>query len=637
MMGLFACSWCELGSSETLLLLARKGDRLESRVHAFLFGGGAKPGWRWVNLGKKSTSALPEPRVPTRTVTWKNDLSTIKTARTQWWLALTAHFLLAASAMAQTNTVAVTALTDASCVGTRAGSTRSCTSNDFDTIVSFEQESAGALSKCVYGESLTLNIRATVASKNPDRYDVGVFFGQTGNSPRINDASQLCSIGMVAPTTIIAPQTFPPPSTPTIFPFFDSDLDACGDFRGKSFGAADGYQSGVATMVVRGVKVACMPATGSNVVGVPYTVVFDNVSAGSCTTGNITAGTNAKCSSNDASTIIGLETNGYVRVTKQTLPSSATETFAFTASASSTPSVAGDTPSTTSFSLGHAQTQQVTVPLHSSGGTRTLVIQESLLDRWGPGAAITCTTPAGGSASFVTVDTANRRITANLSNANGAAHCTISNTKQTRVKTDKALQPNTDAGRFNLTAGGATVTNQGHGGTTGWQAVTPGTPVTYSETGFGGTQVAGYGNTYRCSNADTGAVLSTGSGTSTSLTSAAYTDTLCLFTNRVEGGLSVTKSNSASSLVSGGTTQYAITVNNSGPSNAAGATVSDPASAGLSCYAATCQAVVGPPTATCPASVTVAALQTGLVIPDFPANSSLVFNLSCNVTASGQP
>ena len=49
---------------------------------------------------------------------------------------------------------------------------------------------------------------------------------------------------------------------------------------------------------------------------------------------------------------------------------------------------------------------------------------------WDPNATITCTDPAGGPAPYVTVDPANRRLTATLNATRYGALCTITNTRQ---------------------------------------------------------------------------------------------------------------------------------------------------------------------------------------------------------------
>lgn len=98
--------------------------------------------------------------------------------------------------------------------------------------------------------------------------------------------------------------------------------------------------------------------------------------------------------------------------------------------------------------------------------------------------------------------------------------------------------------------------------------------------------------------------------------------------------LGITKTNGVSTLVAGSTTTYTITATNGGPSGANGTIVKDLATAGLNCTTVTCSAAGG---AACPAVSDIATLQAaGLVIPTFPANSTLTFSLTCGVTATGQ-
>lgn len=99
--------------------------------------------------------------------------------------------------------------------------------------------------------------------------------------------------------------------------------------------------------------------------------------------------------------------------------------------------------------------------------------------------------------------------------------------------------------------------------------------------------------------------------------------------------LSITKTNTVSSAIAGQTTSYDITVSNAGPSAADNAVLRDTPSAGLSCTSVSCTSVAGG--AVCPtAPISFSALQTGLAIPTFPANSSLRFSVGCGVTANGQ-
>ncbi|MEP6790020.1 MAG: hypothetical protein ABI907_01540 [Ramlibacter sp.] len=89
-------------------------------------------------------------------------------------------------------------------------------------------------------------------------------------------------------------------------------------------------------------------------------------------------------------------------------------------------------------------------------------------------------------------------------------------------------------------------------------------------------------------------------------------------------------------LLTASTVSYTITVANLGPSAAPGTILVDPANPDLTCSTVSCTVTGG--TASCPASPTVAQLQssTGLTItPTFNANSSLSFVVTCTVNATG--
>ena len=102
--------------------------------------------------------------------------------------------------------------------------------------------------------------------------------------------------------------------------------------------------------------------------------------------------------------------------------------------------------------------------------------------------------------------------------------------------------------------------------------------------------------------------------------------------------LGVTKTNGTTTLVAGTTTSYTITFSNAGPTSANNAIAQDTPSAGLSnCSATTCSGS-GSPVAVCPAAASWPNLFTpgGLILSSLPANSSLTFNVSCGVSATGQ-
>ncbi|TVR85642.1 MAG: DUF11 domain-containing protein, partial [Trueperaceae bacterium] len=297
-----------------------------------------------------------------------------------------------------------------------------------------------------------------------------------------------------------------------------------------------------------------------------------------CDVSNVVPGTTSKCSASGLSGSLDVVVEAWVRVTKATVPTDSTESFAFTATAET----ASSAPSPASFSLAGGESQLVLAPL-AANGTQTVVIEEAALDGWGPGAAIVCTNPTGGSAaSYVTVDAANRRITANLSGADFGAECTVTNTRQTRVRTSKTLDPATDEGRFDLSVAGQVSTGQGDGGSTGYRVVPEGTAVTFSESAAEGTILAEYDATYVCVDDLSGAVLASGAGTSVTLTPPPSSDTTCTFTNVARAAdLALVKLVDLTGPQPSDTLTYTLTVTNHGPSSATNVLVSDTLPAGV--------------------------------------------------------
>lgn len=106
--------------------------------------------------------------------------------------------------------------------------------------------------------------------------------------------------------------------------------------------------------------------------------------------------------------------------------------------------------------------------------------------------------------------------------------------------------------------------------------------------------------------------------------------------------LSVTKTNSASTVTAGGTASYDIIVTNSGLAAADDSILTDDPGTGLSCSSVSCSTSGGaaacPAVGTNPGELSIANLVspgTGVTIATLPAGSSLTFSLSCAVTASG--
>ena len=109
-----------------------------------------------------------------------------------------------------------------------------------------------------------------------------------------------------------------------------------------------------------------------------------------------------------------------------------------------------------------------------------------------------------------------------------------------------------------------------------------------------------------------------------------------------QADLYVTKTSAVATLMAGQTATYTVVAGNNGPSDASNSVVSDDwtTTPGLDCSAgpATC-AASGTVGTQCPApaSVTPAALRTGLVIPALPNGGIVTFTLQCAVTATGLP
>lgn len=107
-------------------------------------------------------------------------------------------------------------------------------------------------------------------------------------------------------------------------------------------------------------------------------------------------------------------------------------------------------------------------------------------------------------------------------------------------------------------------------------------------------------------------------------------------TVKPHANVSITKDNAATSVQSGTTTTYTITVANAGPDAADNTVVQDPAVTGLSCTAVTCPPAGLTGGAACPGTLTIAALQgTGLTIPTLPSGGSVQLEVACSVTATG--
>ncbi|MCW5649352.1 MAG: DUF11 domain-containing protein [Ramlibacter sp.] len=123
--------------------------------------------------------------------------------------------------------------------------------------------------------------------------------------------------------------------------------------------------------------------------------------------------------------------------------------------------------------------------------------------------------------------------------------------------------------------------------------------------------------------------------------SGGTTNAGCAFENTLisrQALLTITKTNNTSTVTSGGTTIYVITVVNSGPSSAPGTRLTDSYALGLSCSTPTFTSTpLGSVTIT-PTVPTISDLQgTGIFLtPTFPPNTTATFSVPCTITATGQ-
>lgn len=100
--------------------------------------------------------------------------------------------------------------------------------------------------------------------------------------------------------------------------------------------------------------------------------------------------------------------------------------------------------------------------------------------------------------------------------------------------------------------------------------------------------------------------------------------------------LNVAKTNGTNTVIAGSTTSYTVTFTNSGPGGADNAVAKDFSDAGLSsCTVASCSGTGTPLSAVCPVTAANLLSPTGVTIPTFPANSSVVFQVQCAVIATG--
>ena len=530
----------------------------------------------------------------------------------------------------------ITAIQNQSCAGTRFGGNLGCTANDVSASLSFTQPAANTLANCVAGTDVVIDLVANLGSGMPNRYDLGIFIGQTGNDPQLFNAANQCSLGV-----------FPTSSTfSTAFYNDPADNDSCGDFKG-------GFTN--VPLLIQGVKIRCLPSAGTSSVGLPFVLSWsqstnNNGNYATCSAG-LAPGTTSKCSTSPTGTqalVTNIVVNGYINLTKATLPNPDVSAQAFSFTAGSTTG----TPTPSTKTLTNGQTQQFTVP-YTSAGTANLIITEALAPFWEPGVTITCTAGAG-SGNPTTVNNATRVITATFTSTAFGADCTITNSKKPRVTIAKTIVARAVASdQFTVSAnGGGILTDDAGTGTltspvstttSGVSLTTsttfrssPATLITIAETAASGL-LTDYVTTFVCTNATAGSatVMPSGAATTFGLTPAAGDDITCTFSNTPKPIL--TKAFSPASIATGGTSTLTFIITNLTAAAAQNITFTDtfPTNLVIAATPAVANGCGGSPTITATAGTSIFTVGgAGVTAAVGPSTCTISVNVTSSVTGA---
>lgn len=156
--------------------------------------------------------------------------------------------------------------------------TLGCTAGDLSASIS-AQVAGNTVGACPIGTQATVDIEFTLQSNQADRYDVGLFIGENGNSPIV--AGGTCS-ATIFPTT-------PTGNNVAGGQWFSANANACGDYN----------KSSTTNNLIQGAKVLCQGDASGHLV-VPFAIIYlNNVggSAGCANLDQVTADNPSKCTS----------------------------------------------------------------------------------------------------------------------------------------------------------------------------------------------------------------------------------------------------------------------------------------------------------------------------------------------------
>ncbi len=309
----------------------------------------------------------------------------------------------------------------------------------------------------------------------------------------------------------------------------------------------------------------------------PYVLTYWQNNGNVCSgPANVSNGAPSKCNAGTGS-ISGtfpVKVGAYVDVTKATLPAgNTTQLFTYTATGPAGSKVGAlvGTVYTPDNTAGNQPTNTVTVSvtggqtvrffINATSTAQTLTITEAATTGWESTAnAISCSSVTGSPP--ITTNLASRSIAANLSLANSAASCTLTNQQSSKITLAKTVGGRVNSGdQFTVSASGggtlqgtasATTSGTGTSATTTFYS-SPGAAVTLADVAAGTTALSNYDTRLTCTNALSGTAGYTpnsslpdnSSTTSTSITPVAGDDITCTYTNTPRPRVSLSKTISA--------------------------------------------------------------------------------------------
>ena len=298
------------------------------------------------------------------------------------------------------------------CAADRNGSSLSCNSNDVKiaSVAATDPDTGQPITTCTAGQPVKMSLSLGLQS-SATRYDVGVFVALDGKDPQT-----LASAGGSANCAVADVPTSPAP-------FSDQNSNTCGDVINS---AATG------TVNVGTITLTCQPDSNGNL-QIQGVVTWDTnagFNSGCQNADWVYGNTTSKCNGSILANI-PVTVHGGLTIKKVTNPASDTTTqFGFTAS--------GASAAPASFNLVGGGQQVITTGALSSTAQQ-VVVTEAAVGSW-QNSSITCVDSSGNpNPGFVTVDVANRKITANLTIANSSATCTFTNSQQSAVTVTKQV------------------------------------------------------------------------------------------------------------------------------------------------------------------------------------------------------